>query len=178
MGGLYRKVTKEWYNTRMETRETHLKAIITTLTERSQTVTFAESCTGGRIAAALTGISGASAVLEGSVVSYANRIKEQWLGVRAETLRRHGAVSRECVHEMLEGILKMTDADYAVAVSGIAGPTGGTADKPVGTVYIGIRSPRHEAIYHHLFSGDRHAVQEQSVDFAITKLSEMVLEGS
>ena len=162
----------------IKTLEKTTARIITTLQERGQTITFAESCTGGRIAAAFTAISGSSAVFHGSVVSYANTIKAQWLGVRSETLQKHGAVSRECVREMLSGVLKMAHADYAIAVSGIAGPTGGTPEKPVGTVYIGIRTPEDETISHHIFEGDRHAVHEASVHFAITKLSEIVLESS
>jgi len=157
-----------------ETRDQTTTQIITTLQKRGQTITFAESCTGGRIAATFTAISGSSAVFHGSVVSYANTIKAQWLGVRDETLEKHGAVSRECVREMLSGVLKMAHADYAIAVSGIAGPTGGTTEKPVGTVYIGIRTPKDETIYHQIFGGDRHAVQEASVDFAIRHLASKI----
>jgi len=150
------------------------QSIIQTLAQRGETITFAESCTGGQLAAALTAISGASAVFHGSVVSYANAIKEQWLGVHPSTLEKHGAVSRECVAEMLIGALKMAQADYAIAVSGIAGPTGGTADKPVGTVYIGIQTPQTSAIYHNVFEGDRADIQHQSVLFAVEKLFEML----
>jgi nicotinamide-nucleotide amidase len=151
-----------------------VQTIIQTLSEHNHSITFAESCTGGRIAAAFTAVSGSSAVLNGSVVSYSNAIKTQWLGVKPSTLEQHGAVSQECVHEMLGGILKMAEADYAIAVSGIAGPTGGTPDKPVGTVYIGIRTPESETIHHCLFEGDRESVQEQSVEFAVTELSKML----
>ncbi|HFU76793.1 MAG TPA: CinA family protein, partial [Arcobacter sp.] len=114
--------------------------IITHLKENKQTISFAESCTGGKIVAEFTAISGVSSVLMGSVISYANEIKSEWLGVKEQTLIDHGAVSKECVEEMLTGILKMASADYAIAVSGIAGPTGGTNEKPVGTVYIGIKN--------------------------------------
>jgi len=157
--------------------KSHINAvhsIIKLLHHRHQTITFAESCTGGQIVAEFTAIPGVSAVLDGSVVSYANHIKEQWLGVRAETLDRHGAVSAECVDEMLTGVLKMAGADCAIAVSGIAGPTGGTPDKPVGTVYIGVQTPEHKAIWHNLFEGDRAAVQRQSVLFAIEKMDEFL----
>jgi len=146
--------------------------IIQELTKKNKTVTFAESCTGGRIAAAFTAISGASNVLNGSCVTYSNEIKHQWLGVKNEVLEHYGAVSKECVSQMLDGIIKMADADYAIAVSGIAGPTGGTDLKPVGTVYIGVYSPKHKEIYHHCFDGDRESIQEQSVQFAIEKLAE------
>ena len=144
--------------------------IINALKEKNQTITFAESCTGGRIASAFTAISGASAVLNGSVVSYANEIKSQWLRVKEKTLIEHGAVSKECVNEMLKGVLTMANADCAIAVSGIAGPTGGTDKKPVGTVYLGVSYNDKILIEHHLFEGDREAVQEQAKDTAIALL--------
>ena len=103
-----------------------VEKIILKLTEQKETVSFAESCTGGRIAAAFTTISGASAVLNGSCVTYSNEIKHLWLGVEREILEEHGAVSSQCVSQMLEGIQKFARSDYAIAVSGIAGPTGGT----------------------------------------------------
>ena len=148
--------------------------IINTLKEKNQTITFAESCTGGRIASAFTAISGASSVLNGSVVSYANEIKSQWLKVKEQTLIEHGAVSKECVEEMLKGVLKMANADCAIAVSGIAGPTGGTDEKPVGTVYLGVSYKDKILIEHHLFEGDREAVQEQAKDTAIALLKDFL----
>ena len=144
--------------------------IINILRENNQTVTFAESCTGGRIAAEFTAISGASSVLMGSCVTYANEIKSAWLGVKEQTLIDHGAVSSQCVEEMLSGILKMASADYAIAVSGIAGPTGGTKEKPVGTVYIGIRNKEKSIVQLHLFKGDREEVQMQATETAIALL--------
>ncbi len=141
--------------------------IIEQLKQNNQTISFAESCTGGRIAAAFTAISGASGVFDGSVVSYANEIKSKWLGVKEQTLIKHGAVSQECVEEMLEGILKMASSDYAIAVSGIAGPTGGTAEKPVGTVYIGIASKNEKKVTKYHFTGSRVDIQEQSTLTAI-----------
>ncbi|AKF24484.1 hypothetical protein YH65_03100 [Sulfurovum lithotrophicum] len=148
--------------------------IIHILTEKKQTITFAESCTGGRIAAEFTAVSGASNVLHGSAVTYSNKIKHRWLGVDNDILEKFGAVSRECVSQMLDGIAKMAKADYAIAVSGIAGPTGGTELKPVGTVYIGIKTPSGTEIYHCLFHGNREEVQKQSVIFAIEKLSQAI----
>ncbi len=158
----------------MKTLYEQTQSIIEALAKQGETVTFAESCTGGQLAAAFTAVSGASAVFNGSVVSYANTIKERWLGVRASTLERYGAVSRECVAEMLTGITAIAEADYAVAISGIAGPTGGTPQKPVGTVYIGIRTPQRSAVYHNVFEGNRASVQHQSVIFAVEKLFEML----
>jgi len=148
--------------------------IIQELTKKGQTISFAESCTGGRIAAAFTAISGASEVLHGACVTYSNDIKHQWLGVSYEILENYGAVSEPCVVQMLEGIQKMTGSDYAIAVSGIAGPTGGTEFKPVGTVYIGIKTPFDEEVYHCLFNGSREDVQEQSTRFAIEKIAEVL----
>lgn len=99
---------------------------------------LAESCTGGLLAAKITSIPGASQYFIGSVVAYSNEMKEELLGVKKGTLEQFGAVSRECVLEMAEGILKMAQTDFAIAVSGIAGPEGGTREKPVGTVWLSI----------------------------------------
>ncbi|MEA3490312.1 MAG: CinA family protein [Campylobacterota bacterium] len=147
------------------------KQIIDYLTQQHQTITFAESCTGGQIASAFTAISGASAVLNGSCVTYSNEIKHQWLGVREETLIDFGAVSRECVEEMLVGIQKMAESDYAIAVSGIAGPTGGTELKPVGTVYIGLLTPSYSRVEKFHFEGTRDEVQESATQKAINILA-------
>ncbi len=146
--------------------------IINTLKERNETITFAESCTGGRIASEFTAISGASSVLMGSCVTYANEIKSQWLGVKEQTLIEHGAVSQECVEEMLNGILKMASADHAIAVSGIAGPTGATVQKPVGTVYIGIKNSHQSIVELNHFQGDRESVQKQASHRAIELLKD------
>ncbi len=152
----------------------NIEKIIQKLTERNQTISFAESCTGGRIAAAFTAISGASEILDGSVVSYSNDIKHTWLGVEKEVLENFGAVSSQCVLQMLEGIKNLSGADYTLAVSGIAGPTGGTELKPVGTVYIGLQTPFSQEVFQCFFHGDRVAIQEQSTAFAIEKLEEVL----
>lgn len=111
------------------------------LKARHQTIATAESCTGGRLAAALNAQSGASAYYIGSVVAYDNTIKEQVLGVKHSTLMEWGAVSEQTVREMAEGVRALMNTDYAIATSGIAGPTGGTPDKPVGTVWIAWATP-------------------------------------
>ena len=123
--------------------------LVERLSEMGKTFTCAESCTGGRIASLITAVSGSSAVFDGSMVTYANRVKHDWIGVNETSLIAYGAVSSAVVEEMAAGILDYSGADYAVAVSGIAGPGGGTAEKPVGTVYIaaacrkkGVRSER------------------------------------
>ncbi|MEA2028553.1 MAG: CinA family protein [Campylobacterota bacterium] len=144
--------------------------IVNKLIKNNQSVSFAESCTGGRVASAFTAIAGVSAVLNGSVVSYSNEIKHEWLGVSNDVLENYGAVSKECVEQMLTGIAKMAQSDYALAISGIAGPDGGSEFKPVGTVYIGVLTPNGMEVTHNLFEGDREAVQVQSTKKAIDML--------
>ena len=111
------------------------------LKQQGKTIATAESCTGGRLAAALNAQSGSSSYYMGSVVAYGNSIKEQVLGVRHDTLLQHGAVSEQTVLQMAEGVRTLMHTDYAIATSGIAGPTGGTIDKPVGTVWIAWATP-------------------------------------
>jgi len=158
----------------MKNISTITEKIILKLARNKETITFAESCTGGRIAAAFTAISGSSAVLNGSCVTYSNEIKHLWLGVEETVLENFGAVSRQCVSQMLKGIKNLANAEYAIAVSGIAGPTGGTEEKPVGTVYIGLKTPFSEEVFHCFFHGDREQIQEQSVVFAIEKVYEVL----
>ena len=112
------------------------------LKQHGQTISTAESCTGGRLAAALNAQSGSSAYYMGSVVAYDNSIKEQVLGVEHTILEEYGAVSEQTVRQMAEGVRALMQTDYAIATSGIAGPTGGTADKPVGTVWIAWATPK------------------------------------
>ena len=149
-----------------------LANIIQTLNANNHTISMAESCTGGRIAAAFTSIAGASNVFHGACVTYSNEIKHLWLGVREETLEQHGAVSQQCVEEMLQGIQHKASSDYAIAVSGIAGPDGGSAEKPVGTVYIGVLSPTEMMVERYQFEGDREAVQKAAVKHGIDLLGE------
>ena len=112
-----------------------------TLTERSLTLATAESCTGGTLASLLTAHAGASAYFKGGVIAYSNEVKESALGVKHETLEAHGAVSEQTVSEMAEGARRRMHADYAIATSGIAGPDGGTPQKPVGTIWIAVSGP-------------------------------------
>jgi nicotinamide-nucleotide amidase len=122
--------------------EEEIEAVIVRLmTEKQKTLALAESCTGGCIANRVTDVPGASAVLLAGIVSYSNEAKERFLGVRSETLAEHGAVSEAVAREMAEGVRAQTNADYAISVTGIAGPSGGTPDKPVGTVFIGLAGP-------------------------------------
>ncbi|MES1225098.1 MAG: CinA family protein, partial [Bacteroidota bacterium] len=108
------------------------------LKAKNKTMATAESCTGGYIAHLITSVAGSSAYYKGSVVSYANEVKENILGVQHETLKTAGAVSEETVKQMLEGVIAKLNVDYAVATSGIMGPDGGSAEKPVGTVWIAV----------------------------------------
>ena len=138
------------------------------LIEGGATLATAESCTGGWIAKLLTDIAGSSAWFEGGGVTYSNALKQQLLGVETSTLERHGAVSRETAVEMVGGALDRFGASVAVAVTGIAGPTGGTADKPVGTVWIGWKLRGHPAQAELFrFDGDREAVRRQAVAAAL-----------
>ena len=113
-------------------------AVVRLLTGRKKTLAMAESCTGGCISHRVTNVPGASAVFLGGFVTYSNESKQKFLGVRAETLAAHGAVSEAVAREMAEGARQQTGADFAIAVTGIAGPDGGTKEKPVGTVFIGL----------------------------------------
>ncbi|MCB1108565.1 MAG: CinA family protein [Chlamydiia bacterium] len=108
------------------------------LIRNKSTLAFAESCTGGALSARMTALPDASTYFCGSVVSYSNAVKQNLLNVSEATLAQHGAVSRETAEEMLSGVFKHFDSDYAMAVTGIAGPSGGTPEKPVGTVWIAI----------------------------------------
>lgn len=114
------------------------EVVVRLLTEQRKTLALAESCTGGFIAHRLTNVPGASVVLLAGLVTYSNAAKQKFLGVRASTLARHGAVSEAVVRQMAEGVRARTGADIAVAVTGIAGPTGGSAEKPVGTAFLAI----------------------------------------
>ncbi len=144
--------------------------IIEKLAKQGKKVSFAESCTGGLLAYKFTKINGASKILDGSLVTYSNDLKENWLGISHEIVVENGAVSREVVAQMSEGAMNVSQADYTLSVSGIAGNGGGTEEKPVGTVYIGVRTKdKHEEI-HLKFSGDRNYVQEQSALYAIKML--------
>lgn len=143
------------------------QSIISLLSKHNFKITAAESCTGGLIAHWLTKESGASAALDGSVISYANAIKEAWLEVSVENLVSFGAVSEEVVREMLEGALRLSGADFALATSGIAGPSGGSANKPIGTVFIGVKDKKGtERIERLHFKGDRNYIQAQATLYA------------
>lgn len=138
---------------------------------RNATVTTAESCTGGWIAKVLTDVSGSSAWFERGFVTYSNQAKQQLIGVSPETLDRYGAVSESVVREMAQGALQAAQADYAISVSGIAGPDGGSDEKPVGTVWFGFADKRGQTLaLTTRFEGDRDAVRRQATEFALQTL--------
>lgn len=132
---LKEKVGKAIYGEGEESLESVLGFL---LSSQGKTVSVAESCTGGLIANRITNVSGSSSYFKGGVVAYDNQIKKDFLGVQAETLQTYGAVSRECACEMAKGVQKRAATDFSIAVTGIAGPTGATAGKPVGTVFIAL----------------------------------------
>ncbi|WP_373072740.1 CinA family protein [Sulfurimonas sp.] len=142
--------------------------IIEKLTQFDKKITFAESCTGGLLSYFFTSRNGASNILDGSLVTYSNEIKANWLAVEEATLEEFGAVSSVVVKEMAEGALNVSEADFALSISGIAGDTGGTVDKPVGTVFVGLKTKDGFSKEEYLFlSGDRNYVQNQSVLHAV-----------
>ena len=135
----------------------------------------AESCTGGGVAQAITGVAGSSAWFERGFVTYSNLSKQQMLGVRESTLKQHGAVSEMTVREMAEGALQHSSAQAALAVSGIAGPDGGTADKPVGTVWFawGLKDGETRAQRYQL-DGNRAEVRAQAVNIALQGIADLL----
>ena len=144
--------------------------VVQLLKRSKMTVTTVESCTGGLISATLVDVAGASAVLNQAYVTYANEAKQSLVGVKAETLEAYGAVSEQTAREMAEGGAKAANADAVLAVTGIAGPDGGTAEKPVGLVYIGCHVNGNTVVERNVFSGTRREVREQSVGAALALL--------
>ncbi|MDK9694603.1 MAG: nicotinamide-nucleotide amidohydrolase family protein [Sulfurimonas sp.] len=144
--------------------------IIEKLSSSGKKVAFAESCTGGLLTYFFTKHNDASKILEGSLVTYSNSIKENWLGVNGKTLEEYGAVSSEVVLEMSDGAMNVSNADYTLSISGIAGDGGGTLYKPVGTVYVGVRSRYIHKESRLKLEGDRNYIQHQSVLYAIKML--------
>lgn len=144
--------------------------IVRLLTERKQTLALAESCTGGCLAHRLTNVAGASAVFLAGFVTYSNAAKQKLLGVRAETLARHGAVSEAVARDMAEGARRVTGADYALAVTGIAGPSGGTRAKPVGTVFIGLATPAETTVEQNFNPLDRETFKQVTAQQALNWL--------
>ena len=141
------------------------------LKARGLTCATAESCTGGGVGFAITSVAGASEVFAGGVISYSNEVKRGVLGVSAATLAAVGAVSGEVAAQMADGARRLLKTDLAVSLTGIAGPRGGTAEKPVGLVWFGLSTPTDTHIERMVFTGDRAAVRAQAIDHALGMLA-------
>ena len=144
--------------------------------EKGITIGTAESCTGGLVGKMLTDLGGSSGYYQGGIISYANAVKEQVLGVSPETLATYGAVSEETAKEMVEGVFRVLRTDYAIATTGIAGPGGGSQEKPVGLVYIGIGTPRGITVHKEIFIGDRTSIRKSVAERAIQYVYKELIE--
>lgn len=151
------------------------KQTVELLKNKKLKLATAESCTGGLISKRITDVSGSSEVFEGGVVCYSNRFKENVLGVSPETLKKYGAVSRETAREMVKGVLSLTKADIAVAVTGIAGPSSDDTNKPVGLVYIAVSDGK-STIVKKLLNNFTDDVREQNRNISADTALEMIME--
>lgn len=152
------------------------RILVEILKQKKLKISTAESCTGGLIAKLITDVPGSSDVFIGGVVSYSNEMKMKWVDVKPGTLEKYGAVSEHTVDEMLDGIILQTGSNLAIAVSGIAGPTGGTTEKPVGTVFIGIAFKDQKLIQKIFFKGSREEIRMQSAMKALKMITTMLGE--
>lgn len=159
-----------------EQEESMISCIGRLLASSGMTVSCAESCTGGTISSLLTSLPGSSAYFLGGVTSYANSVKTGVLGVSEDILSRYGAVSSECVAAMAEGVRRITDSDFAVSTSGIAGPGGGTEEKPVGTVWVGVSSAKGTETFKVRYNTDRKRNIERFSAFTLNKLRERIIK--
>ena len=148
------------------------KKIAEILIQKNLTISTAESCTGGLLSSKLTDISGSSAYITLNVVTYANEAKQRILGVSSDTLQNHGAVSEECAFEMAQGLYKLTNSDICVSTTGIAGPTGGSTEKPVGLMYSAIFTPNKHQVYKILLSPniDRVTMKEKFAEAVLNNI--------
>ncbi|MBT9176661.1 MAG: Nicotinamide-nucleotide amidohydrolase PncC [Firmicutes bacterium] len=146
------------------------------LASRDLTLALAESCTGGLLGHSLTDMPGASRFFLGGVTCYANTAKMKLLSVRAETLQCHGAVSLQCATEMLLGVRTLFGSDAAIAITGIAGPDGGSTEKPVGTVFIAVSINERLELQGFLFAGERATIKQQAACAALLQLSLLLAE--
>lgn len=149
---------------------TTAERLVGALAEKGLTCATAESCTGGGVGFAITAVAGSSAVFWGGVVSYDNSVKHGVLGVPEEILATKGAVSSECAAAMADGARRLIKTDLAVSITGIAGPGGGSADKPVGLVWFGLASKSGVFAEKKVFSGDREAVRAAAIEHALRLL--------
>lgn len=159
----------------MDQKQSLEEQVVSLLKERHMQVSFAESCTGGLLSGRLVNVAGVSDVFKESYVTYANESKHTLLGVSEAALQDYGAVSRQVAEQMALGAAKRSGAQAAVAVTGIAGPDGGTVSKPVGLVYIGCVVNGMIAVTENHFKGSRAKVREQTVEAALTLLLDCLL---
>ena len=148
--------------------------VVKKLKEKKYTVATAESCTGGLIAATIINVSGSSSVLNESHVTYANEAKIKYLNVSKKILATVGAVSYDCAYQMAKGVKDLAKANVGLASTGIAGPTGGSEDKPVGTVFTAIAIDDDVKVYENHFLGNRQEVREQTVKQILTRLEDLL----
>lgn len=165
------KGVKNLFSTKAIFEKNFLNFIVKQLKKSNKTITFAESCTGGLLASQICQISGASEVFKGSFVTYSDEIKNKWLGVDNEILKTKTAVSKECVESMLKGAIKNANANFALAVSGYAGPSGGDENNPVGTIFIGaIDDKENILVEKFLINADRNYTRNECVNIAFSLL--------
>jgi nicotinamide-nucleotide amidase len=150
-------------------------SIIQHCIEQRVTISAAESCTGGQLIAALVAVPGASSVIEASFVTYANEAKIKYAHVKPQTIQTYGAVSEETACEMAAGVAQEANADIGIGITGIAGPSGGTKDKPVGTVFVSVDVKGNTTSRRYLFEGNRYQVQSQTVNAVLALLGEVLL---
>ena len=141
-------------------------------------IAVAESCTGGLLAGALTEVSGSSAYTLGGVIAYDDSVKRALLSVPAELIQEHGAVSEECARAMAQGVVALLKSDIGVSITGISGPLGGTATKPVGTTYIALVAPGGERVEHYVWHGSRAENRARSVEAALSMIAEYLTESN
>ncbi len=156
-------------------QNSQLLKLIDVLRAKNLKLGLAESCSGGLLSATITEVPGVSDFYTGGIVGYSNSIKQSILGVKEETLKKFGAVSAETAQEMAKGVCEKLNADCAIAITGIAGPSGGTPEKPVGTVFFAIKGPDFEMAKKEIFTGTRIEIQKLSVICSIEYLLNQLL---
>ena len=139
-----------------------LNQIAKTLIKKKLSLSICESCTGGMLGTLITSAPGSSKYFCGGVIAYADEVKQRIVGVRQETLRKHGSVSAEVAREMAQGVLKRFKADISISITGIAGPTGGTKKKPVGLVYLCVATRQHVVVENRVFKGNRNQIRREA----------------
>lgn len=170
---------KDIFPDKVVATENIIEYIIERFSQNGKILAISESCTGGMLSSMFVKESGSSEIFEGGLVTYSNKIKNAWLSVKNENLEHFGAVSEAVIKDMLEGSIKVSGANLAVAISGVAGPNGGTVSKPIGTVFIGVRDEeaQKELISRVNLDGDRNYIQEQACYIAIMMLLEVAKDG-